>query len=136
VESEGELMLVNICEPFPDLFCIDLFQLNKKAKEWVKLKDIGDRVFFRKWMFVFCICFGIGSSQRKLYCIFLWLCPLLWQFGTWELYFFMIIFYLDQDRLSHVSEYSQYFNLFLPPEWILKNWIWYVMLSCIRFLMW
>jgi hypothetical protein len=41
-------MLVNICEPFPDLFCIDLFQLNKKAKEWEKLKDIGDRVFFRK----------------------------------------------------------------------------------------
>jgi hypothetical protein len=30
------------------------------------------------------------------------------------------VFHLEQDRLSRVSKYPEYLNLFLPPEWILK----------------
>jgi hypothetical protein len=130
VESEGELLLVNICESFPDIFDIDLFQLDEKEKkwvrlmdfdekknEWVKSRDIGDRVLFLGNGCSFsayaselglpkgnCIVFiddsflGCGNSVRGNY-----------------------VFHMDQDRLSSLSEYPEYFNLFLPPEWILKS---------------
>jgi hypothetical protein len=31
------------------------------------------------------------------------------------------IFHLDQARVSPLSDYPEYFNLFSPPEWIVKT---------------
>jgi hypothetical protein len=61
VESEGELLLVDIYDPhccwFPgeNGLRLNLFRLDEKEKRWVKLTNLGDRVlFFGEWMFVFC----------------------------------------------------------------------------------
>ncbi|CAJ2639133.1 unnamed protein product [Trifolium pratense] len=130
VESEGKLLLVELCESFPDFFGIDLFQLDEKEikwvrlmdfdekkNEWVKLRDIGDRVLF---LGSGCS-FSAYASELGLpigNCVVFFddsvLCVGNLNCGN-------CIFHLDQDRLSPASEYPEYLNLFLPPEWILKS---------------
>ncbi|PNX74086.1 F-box protein, partial [Trifolium pratense] len=117
VESEGKLLLVNVYQSYPDFFGIDLFQLDEKENKWVKLKDIGDRV-----LFLACGCsFSAYASELGLpkgNCVVFFdnsvLCIGNVEDGN-------RVFHLDQDRLSPVSEYPEYLNLFLPPEWILKS---------------
>jgi len=52
VESEGELLLVDIydshCFGFPseDGLKLNVFRLDEKVKEWVKLTSLGDRILF------------------------------------------------------------------------------------------
>jgi hypothetical protein len=113
-----------------DFFRIDLFQLDEKENkwvrlmdfdekenEWVKLRDIGDRVLF----------LGIGRSFSayaselslpKGNCVVFIddsvLCIGNVSDGNY-------VFHLDQDKLSPISEYPEYLNLFYPPEWILKR---------------
>lgn len=52
VESEGELLLVNIYDshgfgfPGEDGLRLDVFTLNEKHKKWVKLTSLGNRILF------------------------------------------------------------------------------------------
>ncbi|MCI15244.1 F-box protein, partial [Trifolium medium] len=50
VESEGELLLVDVYESFDlaykDALKINVFRLDEKEKEWVKLPSLGDRILF------------------------------------------------------------------------------------------
>jgi len=126
VESEGELLLVDIydshCFGFPgeDGLKLDVFRLDEKEKKWVKLASLGDRILFLGNGCSFsasasdlsvvkgnCVIFSddaFRDSDRML-------CG-------------MCVFHLDQCRLSPLSDYPEYFNLFWPPpEWIVKSCI-------------
>ncbi|KEH19028.1 hypothetical protein MtrunA17_Chr8g0351561 [Medicago truncatula] len=52
VESEGELLLVDIYDPhrygFPGEYGLklDVFRLDEKEKKWVKLASLGERIIF------------------------------------------------------------------------------------------
>jgi hypothetical protein len=117
VESEGKLLLVNMHESYPNFFGIDLFQLDEKENEWVKLRDIGDRVLFLGSGCSFSA-YASELALPKGNCVVFIddsvLCIGNVGYGK-------CIFHLDQDQLSHMSEYPEYFNLFYPPEWILKR---------------
>jgi hypothetical protein len=130
VESEGKLLLVNMHDSYPNFFGIDLFQLDEKENkwvrlmdfdekknEWVKLRDIGDRVLFLGSGCSFSA-YASELSLPKGNCVVFIddsvLC--IGNVGHGN-----CVFHLDQDRLSHMSEYPEYFNLFYPPEWILKR---------------
>ncbi|PNX77770.1 F-box protein [Trifolium pratense] len=130
VESEGKLLLVNMCESYPDFFGIDLFELDEKENkwvrlmdfdekknEWVKLKDIGDRVLFLASGCSFSA-YASELGLPKGNCVVFFddsvVCCGNLRRGN-------CVFHLDQDRLSPASEYPEYLNMFQPPEWILKS---------------
>jgi hypothetical protein len=116
VESEGELLLVDIYECLR--FSIEVFRFHENEKKWVKLKNLGDRVLFLGNGCSFsasasdlcvskgnCVIFIDGAflSSRNKQC------------GN-------CVFHLDQGRLSSMSHYPEYFNLFWPPpDWIFKS---------------
>jgi hypothetical protein len=127
VESEGELLLVDIYDPhrygFPGEYGLklDVFRLDEKEKKWVKLASLGDRILFLGNGCSFsasasdlsdvkgnCVIF----SDDAFHDVDQMLCG-------------MCVFHLDQCRLSPLSDHPEYFNLFWPPpEWIVN--------SCIR----
>jgi hypothetical protein len=142
VESEGELFLMDVHEcfafqvSFEDALTINVFRLDEKEKEWVKLTSLGDRVLF----------VGNGCSffaSASDLCVTEGNCVIfmddifkddkICRNG-------MVIYHYDQYRLSHLCDYPDYLNLFWPPpEWILTDCVHKPkksMLSCIeRFLM-
>ncbi|AES69477.1 F-box SKIP23-like protein [Medicago truncatula] len=114
VESDGELLLVDIYESLD--FGINVFRFHEKEKKWVKLMNLGDRVLF----------FGEGcsfSASASDLCVSKGNCIVFiddsvsayWMQGGNGVY------HLDQGRVSPVSRYHEYFNLFSPPDWILES---------------
>ncbi|MCH83176.1 F-box protein, partial [Trifolium medium] len=94
-----------------------LMKFDDEKKELMKLKDIGDRFFFLgAWLFVFCPCFGIGFPKGNCV-VFIDESVLHRDNFTLRNY----VFHLDEDKLSCMSEYPEYLNLFLPPAWILNR---------------
>jgi hypothetical protein len=140
VESEGELLLVDVSEFVSDLGFIvdvDVFRLDEMEKKWVKLKSLGDRVLFCGNECLFSACASDLAVAEGNCVIFM------------DNVFFednkicdrsMCVFDLDQGRLLPLSDYPAYLNLFWPPPAsIVKSCIRKTkksMLSCIkRFLM-
>jgi hypothetical protein len=121
VESVGELLLVDIydshCFGFPgeDGLKLDVFRLDEKEKEWIKLTCLGDRVLFLGNGCSFLASTSYLSAVKGNCVVFV--DDSLLPFGCG-----MCLFHLDQDRLSRLSDYPDYFNLFWPPpEWIVKH---------------
>ncbi|GAU12642.1 hypothetical protein TSUD_121330 [Trifolium subterraneum] len=123
VESESDLLLVDVynCNPWKDCgydsLRIDLFKLNEKEKKWVKLTSLGDRVLFLGLVCSFSasasdLCVPGGNCVIFMDNIFI--CCLHGPNVS-------RIFHLDQAQLSRLSDYPEYFNLFSPPEWIVKS---------------
>jgi len=119
VENEGDLLLVDIYEIFlsyyldEDALRIYVYRLDEKEKKWVSLTSLGDRVLF----------LGNGcsfSASASDLCVAKGNCIIFIDYmknGN-------CVFHLDQDRLSPLSDYPEYFNLFWPPpEWIIKSCI-------------
>jgi hypothetical protein len=127
VESEGELLLVDI---FVDCLCsdsrfkhaltIDVFMLDEKENEWVKLKSLGDRVLFLGNECSFSasasdLSVAKGNCVVFMDDIFEILDIPIWHIG-------MCVYHLDQGQLLRLSDYPDYLNLFWPPPvWILKS---------------
>jgi hypothetical protein len=91
---------------------VDLFKLNEKEKEWVKLTSLGDnRVLFLGFSWSFsastldlrvvkgnCV-ISVDSEPDAVY-----------------------VFDLDEGQLLPISDYPEYSSLFCePPEWIFKS---------------
>jgi hypothetical protein len=124
VESEGELLLVDVYEPFfysvvayKDALKIDVFRLDEKEKKWVKLPSLGDRILF----------LGNGgsfsTSASDLY-VAKGNCVIFMDdvFDTMLCESGMCVFHLDQNSLSPLCEYPGYLNLFWPPpKWIIEG---------------
>ncbi|AES69421.1 F-box SKIP23-like protein [Medicago truncatula] len=115
VESEGELLLLDIHQTFFQ-FSMKIFKLDENRKKWEKLKKLGDRILFvgsgcsfpaSAWD----LCLPKGNCV-----IFIDISVL----STYNMAHGNHVFHLDRGQLSHVSEYPECENLFLPPEWILK----------------
>ncbi|MCH86011.1 F-box protein, partial [Trifolium medium] len=132
VESEGELLLVAIYEyfDFENSLRIRVLRLDEKEK-WVQLTSLGDRILF----------LGNGCSfsastsdlsVSKGNCI-IFMDDVFDEIGICDND--MCVFDFDQDRLSLLSEYPEYHNLFWPPpKWIVKSCMLKTkksMLSCI-----
>jgi len=116
VESEGELLLVDIYECLR--FSVEVFKFHEKGKKWVKLKNLGDRVLFLVNGCSFSasasdLCVSKGNCVIFIDDAFLSSRNIQW--GN-------RVFHLDQDRLSSMSRYPEYFNLFWPPpDWISRS---------------
>jgi len=124
VESEGELLLVDIyhshCVGFPgeDGFRLDVFRLDEKAKKWIKLTSLGDRVLF---LGNGCSFFASASdlSVVKGNCV-IFIGDAFLPFNS--MLCGMCIFHMDQRQLYPLSDHPDYFNLLgPPPEWIFKS---------------
>jgi hypothetical protein len=123
VESEGELLLVDIydshCFGFPgeDGLKLDVFRLDEKEKEWVKLTSLGDRILFLGNGCSFSSSASDLSVVKGNCVIFIdeaFRCLDSMACG-------MCVFHLDQRRLSLLSDYPEYLSLFWPPpEWIIN----------------
>jgi hypothetical protein len=96
---------------------IDLFKLNEKEKKWVKFTSLGDRV-----LFLGLVCsFSASASDlcvRKGNCVIFM--DNIFKGCMYDPHVSRI-FHLDQARVSPLSDYPEYFNLFSPPEWIVKT---------------
>ncbi|AES69438.1 putative F-box domain-containing protein [Medicago truncatula] len=119
VESEGELLLVNIYE---NLKTFDVFSLDKNNKTWVKLMSLGDRVLFfvNKCSFsasALDMCVVKGNSVVFID-------------DTFNIYG-NCVYLLDGSQQSSASDYRkcfkhvpdglEYLSLFSAPEWIVKS---------------
>ncbi|KAK2440308.1 hypothetical protein QL285_011734 [Trifolium repens] len=114
VESEGDLLLVDV---YDSRLKIDLFKLNEKEKKWVKFTSLGDRVLFLGLVCSFSasasdLCVPKGNCVIFMDNIFR---------GCLFDRHVSRIFHLDQARVSPLFDYPEYFNLFLPPVWIVKT---------------
>jgi hypothetical protein len=119
VESEGELFLVDIydrhCFGFPGEYGLRLnvFRLDEKEKRWVKVTNLGDRV-----LFLGNGCSFSASVAKGGNCV-IFIDDAFLRFDS--IHFGMCVFHLDDGRLSPLSDYPHYLNLFWPPpEWIVK----------------
>ncbi|KAK2440310.1 F-box protein SKIP23 [Trifolium repens] len=114
VESDGDLLLVDV---YDSRLKIDLFKLNEKEKKWVKFTSLGDRV-----LFLGLVCsFSASASDlcvRKGNCVIFM--DNIFKGCMYDPHVSRI-FHLDQARVSPLSDYPEYFNLFSPPEWIVKT---------------
>ncbi|RHN66236.1 hypothetical protein MtrunA17_Chr3g0088681 [Medicago truncatula] len=120
VESEGELLLVNIYE---NLKTFDVFCLDEKNKKWVKLTSLGDRVLF----FVNKCSFSASALDM---CVTKGNCVVFIDDDASKLHE-NYVYLLDRSQLSSVSDYRKCFNyvsdgleylsLFSAPEWIVKS---------------
>jgi len=122
VESKGELLLVDICDshcfgfPGEKGLKLKVFRLNEKKKEW-KSKSLGDRVLFLGNGCSFSAS-ASDLSVAKGNCV-VFIDDAFIPFDNMRCG--MCVFDLDEHRLSPLSHYPDYFNLFWPPpEWILE----------------
>ncbi|AES70101.2 putative F-box domain-containing protein [Medicago truncatula] len=78
---------------------IDVFGLDEKEKNWVKLPNLGEGCSFS----ASASDLGVANGNCVIFCA-----------GD------MSVFHLDQGRISPLSDYPDYVNLFLwpPPKWI------------------
>jgi hypothetical protein len=151
VESEGELLLVDVYKSYSVYFDLDgevacrddlkihVFRLDEKAKKWVKLPSLGDRILFLGNGCSFSTSASDLSVAKGNCVIFMDDdCSLVNKICNNASG--MYVFDLDQGHVSPLSDYPDYLNLFWPPpEWIVKSYMRKPkksMLSCIeRFLM-
>ncbi|KAK2386316.1 F-box protein SKIP23 [Trifolium repens] len=138
VESEGELLLVDVYESLFsfELVTIYVFRLDEKETEWVELTSLGDRILFWGNGCSFSASASDLSVAKGNCVIFIddvidynKICDS----G-------MCVFDLNRGRLLPLSDYPDYLNMFWPPpKSIVKSCIPKTkksMLSCIkRFLM-
>ncbi|XP_058752459.1 F-box protein SKIP23-like [Vicia villosa] len=113
VESDGELLLVNIYDYL--WFSVAVFRLDEKGKKWVKLKSIGDRVLFLGNEYLFCASASdlrVGKGNCVVFMDDRFLSFQNRQHGK-------CVYHLD--RYEFLADYEEYFNLFSPPEWIVKS---------------
>jgi hypothetical protein len=141
VESEGELLLVESFwfeSTIEDVLRINVFRLDEKYKKW-ELTSLGNRILFMRNGCSFSASasdLSVAKGNRVIFmdnrCILLnKICD-----NASGMY----VFDLDQGRVSPLSDYPDYLNLFWPPpEWIGKSYMPTLkksMLLCIeRFLM-
>ncbi|MCI06159.1 F-box protein, partial [Trifolium medium] len=116
VESEGELLLVDMHES--SRLRIDVFKLCEREKKWMKLKNLARKVLFLGHGCSFSastldLCVSKGNCVIFIDDAFL---------SVMNLLHGKCVFHLDQGRLSPMSHYPEYFNLFWPPpDWIFKS---------------
>jgi hypothetical protein len=112
VESEGELLLVDIYDIFG--FRLDVFRLDEKEKKWVKLTSLEDRVLF----------LGNGcsfSASASDLSIAEGNCVIIVDETFLPSGRGMCLFHLDGGSISPLSDHPHHLNLFWPPpEWIIK----------------
>ncbi|AES59279.1 hypothetical protein MtrunA17_Chr1g0151701 [Medicago truncatula] len=122
VESEGKLLLVVIYEFLgfasgDSVFWIKVFRLDEKARKWVKLTSLGDRVLF---LGNGCL-FSASASElsvTKGNCV-IFIDDAFLHFNCKNMQYGNCVFDLDQRQLTPLSDCPEYFNLFWPPtEWI------------------
>lgn len=113
VESNGELLLVNIYDYL--WFSVVVFKLDEKGKKWVKLKSIGDRVLFLGSGYSFA---ASASDLRvaKGNCV-VFMDDTFLSFQNRQ--HGKCVYHLDRYEL--LSDYEEYFNLFSPPEWLVRS---------------
>ncbi|GAU12656.1 hypothetical protein TSUD_121480 [Trifolium subterraneum] len=127
VESEGELLLVEVCESCyfylvnkDALNTIHVFRLDENEKKWVKLSSLGDRILFLGNECSF------SASASDLYvakgnCVIFMEDAFL---NSHPCESGMCVFHLDQGRVSPLSDYPDYLNLFWPPpKWIIEGFM-------------
>lgn len=113
VESDGDLLLADVYDlRFSDdhkHVKIDVFKLNIKEKKWVKLANIGDRVFFLGVLCSFSasasdLCVSKGNCVMIMDNIFTFVrC----ERSFWD---------LDDGRRLPLSDYPAYSELLLPSQ--------------------
>jgi len=117
VESESKLLLVDIYDFL--VLRIKVFRLDEKARKWVKLTSLGDRVLFLGNGCSFSasasdLCVSKGNCVIFIDDAFLNFNGKYMQYGN-------CVFDLDQGQLLPLFDRPEYFNLFWPPtEWIHK----------------
>jgi len=123
VESEGELLLVNIYDThrfgFPGEYGLrlDVFMLDEKEKKWVKLTRLGDRILFLGNEYSFSTT-ASDLSVAKGNCV-IFIDDAFNYFD--DMRCGMCVFHLDQRKLFPLSDCPDLSNLFWPPpEWIVK----------------
>ncbi|XP_045824394.1 F-box protein SKIP23-like [Trifolium pratense] len=123
-ESEGDLLLADVYNWLYTGFSnhcpvrIDLFKLNGKEEKWVRLTSLGDRVLI---LGEGCS-FSASASDLHIAhgnCV-------IFMDNIFHQFSFLppktCILHLDEGRLSPLSDYPEYDNLFWPPpEWILQS---------------
>jgi hypothetical protein len=124
VESDGDLLLADVYNclysgfPNHNPVRIDLFKLNGKEKKWVRLTNLGDRVL----ILVEDCSFSVSASDLHIAhgnCV-------IFMNNVFHRFAYVppvaCILHLDEGRLSRLSNYPEYDNLFWPPpEWILQS---------------
>ncbi|PNY00034.1 F-box protein [Trifolium pratense] len=121
VESEGELLLVDIEEnfyfdssleyTFEDALTIHVFRIDEKVKEWVELTSLRDKILFLGYGCSFSVSASDISAVKGNCVIFMddvFENSRICDNG-------MCVFDLDQDQLSPLSDYPDYLKLFRPP---------------------
>ncbi|CAI8596154.1 unnamed protein product [Vicia faba] len=123
VESECVSLLLVDCHGLTsadeDGIRFDVFRLDEKNKRWIKLRSLENRVLFMGDDCSFCVSASnlcIGNGNCIIY-------SRDYNFHSIEqVESRMRIFHLDQDRVSPLSDYPDYFKLFWPPpEWIVEH---------------
>jgi len=121
VESEGDLLLVDVYESFGFDLMVNVLRLDEKERRWVNLMSLGDRVLFLGNGCSFSasasdLCVSKGNCVIFIDDAFL-------NFDFKNIQYGNCIFDLDHGRVSPLSDCPlEYFNLFWPPpEWIVKR---------------
>lgn len=123
VESDGNLLLADVYDRLYNDFSlnsdhehehvrIDVFKLNKKDMEWVKLANLGDRV-----LFLGSLCsFSVSASDL---CLAKGNCVIIIDNIFTRVYCESSFLDLDDGRLLPLTDYPEYRKLFWPPpKWI------------------
>jgi hypothetical protein len=130
VESEGELLLVDVYKPlfnfalgslaYKNTLKIDVFKLDVKGNKWVKLPSLGDRILFLGNGCSFSISaldLYVAKGNCVIFMDYVFDNNILCQSG-------MCVFHLDQGWLSPLCDYPDYLELFWPPpEWIIEGYM-------------
>ncbi|PNX73660.1 F-box protein SKIP23 [Trifolium pratense] len=118
VESEGELLLVDMHMHESSRLRIEVFKLCEKEKKWIKLKNLARKVLFLGHGCSFSastLDLGVSKGNCVIFIDDAFL-------SFMDLHGGKCVFHLDQGRLSPMSHYPEYFDLFWPPpDWIFKS---------------
>jgi hypothetical protein len=112
VESDGDLLLADVYDrKFKDRehVRIDVFKLNEKEKKWMKLANIGDRVFFLGLLCSF-------SASASDLCVPKGNCVIIMDNIFTRVRCERSFLDLDDGRLLPLSNYPKYSKLFLPSQ--------------------
>jgi hypothetical protein len=125
VESECESLLLVDCNEIGNRVAdkdvrFDVFRLDEKEKKWIKLTTLGDMVLFLGADCSFSAS-ALDLRVPRGNCLIYRR-----NFDSQEpdvIQAEMRIFYLDQGRVSFLSDYPDYMKLFWPPpKWIPKRY--------------
>ncbi|AES69451.1 hypothetical protein MtrunA17_Chr3g0088841 [Medicago truncatula] len=120
VESDGDLLLVDVYESIGFDLMVNVLRLDEKEMRWVNLMSLGDRVLF----------LGNGcsfSASASDLCVSKGNCVIfiddaILNFNFENILYGNCIFDLVEGRVSPLCDCPEYFNLFWPPpDWIVKR---------------